>query len=357
MRDSIRLAAVASAICYAAVAHAQSLDERRAAADALFNEGQQLLTAGQLPAACAKLEESQRQDPKLGRLLNVAYCHEQLHRTATAWNEYNEAAAVALQAHQSERESFARRRAAELAAKLSFVRLDLQAGANMTEVTIDGRPVPREQWAVPFPIDPGAHTLSFAAPGHRAQTQQVTVADTQTVRVVVGPLDPLPAEETPAAASAPEPTQGAPAPVPEPAPAPAASPAAIVADTASVGPSRTTRTIGWILGGVGVAGLGVGTGFALHSLSQKNQADPMCPSKHCSPQGLTLIHDATTSANIGTAGFIVGVAALAAGAWLVIQPLRSSAPASSSASSARASARVAPYLAQDRGGLAVEGEW
>ncbi len=353
MRDSIRLAAAASAICYAAVAHAQSLDERRASADALFNEGQQLLTAGQLPAACAKLEESQRQDPKLGRLLNVAYCHEQLHRTATAWNEYNEAVAVALQAHQPERETFARRRAAELAAKLSFVRLDPQAGANMTEVTVDGRSVPREQWAVPFPIDPGAHTLSFGAPGHRAQTQEVTVADAQTVRVVVGPLEPLPAVEAPAAAPAPEPPHAA----PEPAPAPATIPAPIVADNAHVGRSNTARTIGWILGGVGVVGLGVGTGFALHALSLQHQADPMCPSRRCSARGLSLINDATTAANVGTAGFIVGLSALAAGAWLVIQPLRSSAPAASSASPAKASARLAPYLGHDRGGLAVEGEW
>jgi hypothetical protein len=349
MRDSIRLAAAASAICYAAVAHAQSLDERRAAADALFNEGQQLLTAGQLPAACAKLEESQRQDPKLGRLLNVAYCHEQLHRTATAWNEYNEAVAVALQAHQSERESFARHRAAQLAAKLSFVRLDPQAGANMTEVTVDGRPIPREQWSVPFPIDPGSHTLSFGAPGHRAQTQDVTVADTQTVRVVVGPLEPLPAGEAPAAAPGPEPPHAAPEPAPTPAP--------IVADTTSVGRSHTARTIGWIVGGVGVVSLGVGAGFALRSLSLEHQADPMCPSRRCSAKGMSLINDATTAANVGTAGFIVGLSALAAGAWLVIQPLRAAAPASSSASPAKASARLAPYLAQDRGGLAVEGEW
>jgi hypothetical protein len=72
---------------------------------------------------------------------------------------------------------------------------------------------------------------------------------------------------------------------------------------------------------------------------------------------MSLINDATTAANVGTGGFIIGLTALAAGAWLVIQPLRSSAPASSTASPAKTSARLAPYLAQDRGGLAVEGEW
>jgi hypothetical protein len=360
MRDSIRLAAAASVLLSTAVAHGQSLDQRRAAADALFNEGQQLLTAGQLPAACAKLEESQREDPKLGRLLNVAYCHERLHRTATAWSEYNQAAAVALQARQPERESFARGRAAELAAKLSFVRLDLQPGANLTEATIDGRAVPREQWTVPFPIDPGSHTLSFSAPGHRAQTQDVTVADAETVRVVVGPLDAMPTSDAPAATPTATP---APAPTAEQQPAPAPAPAPIVADTAAGAPSHTARTIGWILGGVGVAGLGVGTGFALHSLSLQQQADPMCPGKRCSSQGTSLISDATTAANVATAGFVVGLSALAAGAWLIIQPLQPSGssstrtPASSTVATRVARAGLAPYVAGDRAGLAVEGQW
>jgi hypothetical protein len=349
MRDFIRLTIAAPLFCYAAVAHAQSPDERRTAADELFNEGQQLLTAGQIPAACAKLEESQRQDPKLGRLLNVAYCHDQMHRTATAWSEYNEAAAMALQAHQPDREKFARGRAAELAAKLSFVRLDPAAGADITEVTVDGRPVPREQWVVPFPIDPGAHTLSFGAPGHRAQTQAVTVPDTQTVRVVMGPLEPLPASETPAAAP-PQPAPSPVAPSPEPAPAP-------IDVQPAPAPSHTMRTIGWALGAVGVVGLGVGAGFALHALSLQHQADPLCPSKRCSQQGMSLINDATTSANVGTAGFVVGVATLAAGTWLIIRSLSSPSAASSAPPAKAGAPRFAPYVAQDRGGLVVEGEW
>ena len=111
----------------------------RARADTLFREGQSLVTAGQTAAGCAKLEESQRIDPKLGRLLNVAYCHEQLGKTATAWGEYNQAAALALQSHQAERESFARDRAAALSRKLSFVQLDLAAAPGVSELKLDGK--------------------------------------------------------------------------------------------------------------------------------------------------------------------------------------------------------------------------
>jgi hypothetical protein len=95
-------------------------------------------------------------------------------------------------------------------------------------------------------------------------------------------------------------------------------------------------------------GIGVGTGFALHSLSEQHEADPMCPGKQCTPQGTSLINDATTSANIATVGFAVGLVGLAAGAWLVIQPFRSSP---------KTTARLSPYVGPDRTGVALEGTW
>jgi hypothetical protein len=342
------LASVAAIVLAAPALHAQTLDERRARADALFNEGQQLLSANQIPAACAKLEESQRQDPKLGRLLNVAYCHERQGRIATAWAEYNQAAAVALQGRQTERETFARGRASELAAKLSFIRLDMQQGAEIGTILVDGRPVPRDQWSIPFPIDPGSHNLSFEAPAHKSQTQTVTVEDAQTVRVIVTPLEPAPADAAPAPAPAPPPAALL---TPTPAPTPASEPAPEGRPPAS----HTLRTIGWIVGGVGVVGIGVGTGFALHSLSQKSDADKLCPAKLCTPKGTSLISDATTSANIATAGFAVGLVGLAAGAWLVIQPFRSSPKTAASALAVQA--RLSPYVGPDRTGVALEGTW
>ena len=112
------------------------------------------MTAGQFPTACAKLAESQSLDPKIGRLLNLAYCHDQLGRTATAWGEYEQAAALALQTKQSERESFARKQAGVLARKLSFLQLDLRAAPEVSQVLVDGASLTREQWSVPFPVDP-----------------------------------------------------------------------------------------------------------------------------------------------------------------------------------------------------------
>jgi hypothetical protein len=325
--SSTALALALAALLVSPLARAQALDDARARADALFREGQQLLTAGQVAAACSKLEESQRLDPKLGRLLNLAYCHEQLGLTATAWSEYNQAAALALQTAQAERETFARTQAGELARKLSFVRLDLAAAAEVSDVTIDGKPLGHDQWAVPFPIDPGLHVMTFGAQGYKTREQTVTIAAPGTTKVAVVPLD----SETPEAA---------------PAPPPAAAALPVLSPVEPPRSSGTTRVVGWVVGGAGIAALGAGTAFALNAMSLKSQADPSCPQHACSPHGMSLIDEAKTNAWIATAGFGAGVVGVGVGAWLVLRVPSNSAPT-----------QVAPYIAPDRAGVAWRGVW
>jgi hypothetical protein len=326
-RSAIAVAFALAASSLARSAHAQSLDDAHARADALFREGQQLLTAGQVATACEKLEESQRLDPKLGRLLNVAYCHEQLGRNATAWGEYNQAAALALQLGQAERQTFARHQAGELARKLSFVQLDLAEAPDLSQVTVDGREIGRDQWGLPQPTDPGAHTMTFAAAGHRTRMQVVTVNSPGTVRVAVAPLEP----------EAPPP----PAATPPPAPALAVVPASEFRR-----PAGSSRAIGWSVGAAGGAALGAGVGFGLRAISLKRDADPLCPSRMCTPQGMALIDDAKTAATVATVGFVAGVIGVGVGAWLVLRT-----PSGSTQTT------VAPYAGADRAGVALDGAW
>jgi hypothetical protein len=329
------LACSIAAIFLAPMAHAQTLDEARAQADALFREGQQLMTAGQMAAGCAKLEESQRIDPKLGRLLNVAYCHDNLGRTATAWSEYNQAAALALQVGQSDREAFAHTQAGVLARKLSFVRIDLTAAGDLSQVFVDGREIARDQWAIPFPIDPGDHTLTFAAAGHKTRTQMVTIAAPGTIGIAVDALEPEAPEPAPSPSARREPTEAtAEAGAHEPSPSEAPR-------------ERGTRTLGWVVGAIGAGVLGAGAGFGLRAMSLQSQADPShCPARMCDREGKALIDDAQTAATISTIGFIVGGVGIGAGAWLILR-----SPA------APPSPHVAAYVAADRAGISMQGTW
>jgi hypothetical protein len=324
-------------------ARAQSNDDLRARADALFREGQELLGAEQIPTACAKLEESQRLDPKLGRLLNVAYCHERLGRTATAWSEYNQAAALALQTRQAERESFARKQAGQLARSLSFVQLDLAAAPEVTEVAVDGAALTRDQWAVPFPLDPGEHTVTFGAAHHKPASQTLKIASAGTSRVHVEPLeqeDRAPSESNPAPPAA--------APLASPPPTPVA-PEPSASQSAAAPPAHGTRTLGWIVGGVGVAGLGVGAAFGLRAMSLKSDADGQCPRHLCTPQGVSRIDDARTAATVSTVALAAGLVGVGVGAWLFLRV----------PSADGTQARIAPgaYVAADRAGIALNGAW
>src|SRR5262249_41089849 len=86
-------------------------------------------------------------------------------------------------------------------------------------------------------------------------------------------------------------------------------------------PSGTPRTIGFVLGGVGVVGLGVGiaTGVVASSKASSAKTDPtLCANKECSSAGRDAIKSAGTMATVSTIGFIGGGVALAAGAVLVL---------------------------------------
>jgi hypothetical protein len=337
LRKPLASIALVAFACATSSARAQSTDEARARADTLFREGQDLLSAGQVQTACAKLEESQRLDPKIGRLLNVAYCHEQLGKIATAWSEYNQAAALALQTKQAERESFARKQANQLAHKLSFIRLDLTAAADVSQVMIDGSALSRDQWTVPFPVDPGDHTLTFGATGRKSHTQTISVTAPGTQRVAV---DALEAETS----GSPSPETAAPAPPPSVSlPTPPSQPS-----SDQLPSPHQSRLPGWIVGGAGVAALGVGAAFGLIAMSQKNDADPLCPNHQCTADGTSKIDDAKTSALISTIGFAAGAVGVGVGAWLILR-----VPSSSNT----AHTQLVPYVAADRAGLAWQGAW
>src|SRR5271166_3476943 len=85
-----------------------------ALAEALFRSARELMAAGKYAEACPKLAESNRIDPKLGTLMNLALCHEKAGKTASAWAEYVQAGEIAQRTGQKERAQVARDKAQAL---------------------------------------------------------------------------------------------------------------------------------------------------------------------------------------------------------------------------------------------------
>src|SRR5579883_2919044 len=211
-------------------------DVRRA--DALFQEAQRLLDAKKIHEACDKFAESQRLDPALGTLLNLADCHAQDGRTATARAEYKEALALAAARHDK-REGFARGELAELEKRLSVVLLAFAAGARVDELRVDGVPLERSAWGEPLALDPGDHEIALAASGKKARVLRVSVqAGPSTQEIAIAALDD---ERAPVARAE------------APAPAPIA--------TMPPAESASRRTLGYVGIGLGVVAIGWGTYF------------------------------------------------------------------------------------------------
>lgn len=258
--------------------------EDGAIAEALFREGRALLEDGKIDAACLKLEGSQKLDPKVGTLLNVAACHELQGRTASAWGEFLEAARLARVANVRDPKvlaDVATKRAEALAPKLQ--RLAVERPETLPqdlELSLDGRVIPRGAWETPIPVDPGERVVTARAPGKLPWTTRVLIEKAPLTTVAVPTLEPL-------------------APVVTPVTPPR---------TEEEPPSPTTSAPFLIGAGAFVVGSGVGAYFGLRAISEKKERDRECDALGCSEVGLAKQRDAHTSATVSTVAFAVGAA-------------------------------------------------
>lgn len=270
-----------------------------AAAEALFAEGRQLMAAEDYVAACPKFAESLRLDPGTGTALNLAECYERQGRTATAWGTWLEAATLARQAGQTDREQFARERAKNLESRLHRLVIVVPE-ANRVEglrITRSGVEVRAGAWGTPLPLDPGEYTLVFSAPGKVTQEQTVVIAAGPGQTEVTAPLL--------ADAEAVEPSPG-------PSPVLSSPPA----DTARSGGSAR-RTVGIVIASVGAGTLAAGGFFGLRAMSLNDESKEHCRTETlCSPRGVSLRKDALSAGN--TATILAGVGGALAATGIVL---------------------------------------
>ena len=288
-----------------------------AVAEALFQQGRALLDQERYAEACPKLAESQRLDPKLGTLLNLALCHENIGKTATAWAEYTSALSLARGKGQKEREEFARERVEALRKKLSYVVVRMEAPPAGLGMKLDDKPIDVVALNVPLPIDPGKHTVTVVAPGKRAWSGEVLVpAQPGETPLVIPPLDNMP--EPPPEASSPPPAP--PPPIPQKQP-----PLAQPEPPAETGPRASTILMVTGFGG-GAAGLIVGVVTGIVTLVRASEILPNCEGSQC-PGQTDALAAATTLANVSNIGFGVAVLGLGAGiTGLVLAPRRENTP-------------------------------
>jgi hypothetical protein len=321
-----------ASVLLAALLHASpssAKDTDSTLAEALFRDARKLLKAGNAPEACPKFEESYRLVPKLGTLLNLATCHAEEGKTGSAWGEFTKAASLAHKAGNTDREQYARKELAALDEKLSKLVIKVPHAVDGIEVEVDGTTLGKAVWSTPVPFDPGQHEILVTAPGKVTWQETTTIPDGPNLMTLNVPaLD----DAEPGA----EPTE--PPPTTEP-------------DDSDDG--STQRTIGWIIGAVGVVGVGVGAGFGIDTFMKQGDSDDHCVETACDQDGVDLRDQAQTSATISTVAFAVGLGALTTG---VILLLTAGGDDEEEATVGR-ELQLAPMFGEDGAGLGLRGAW
>lgn len=215
---------------------------------------------------------------------------------------------------------------------------------NGVSITIDGLRLVDKLEGTSLPVDLGEHAVTFTAEGRPAVTQKLTFREGEKARHVRVTLD-----SAPGTAAAPPP----PAAAPEQATtsneqAPSSEPAA---GRTSGG---TQRTVGYIVGGVGLAGLAVGGIFGYLTINAKDRQVENCSNPTDCPDysgASDAHHEGNTYGTISTVAFIAGGAATVTGIVLLL----TAKPGNRGVAAARLT--LAPAIGPSAAGARLSGTW
>jgi hypothetical protein len=235
---------------------------------------------------------------------------------------------------RGDRERAARERIAAIEPKLGKLVVDIAAANLVPGLTATRGDVSITSAALgtPLPVDAGRYTIQVTAPGYKPWQTSIEVVDGKESKVAIPALEKVEAEPPPPTAKEEEPPPEAP-----------------------VAPPKTgRRTAGYVVGGVGLVALGVGTVFGLQTLSKKSASDNRCAGG-CTEEGKKRMDEAYTSATYANIGVGVGLVGLGVGTYLLLTS--TSAPAATATTSRpRAATRTfsLPTIeANQRGGSIV----
>jgi hypothetical protein len=271
-----------------------------AVAESLFRDGKRLFQSDDFAHACPKLAQSYQIEAAGGTALLLAICYEKQGKLASAWARYSDALALAKRDSREDRERRAREGLDSVEPQLSYIDLKLdpatQAIAGVM-LSIDGTELPGISDAR-LPVDAGKHQLTIRAPNYESWHVEVTVGGPAVTETLTVP----PLQSKPSAA----PTATTPAPQLSPVPS-VDSPRSRERVT-----NRGVRTTAYVIGGIGLAAVAVGSYFGVRAVQQNNDANAICPTKQCSPDKSAAVPksaDALSNAHLADALIGIGSAA------------------------------------------------
>lgn len=275
---------------------AEPTEDDKSLALTLFRRGRELMEAKRIDEACASFAESQRLDPGGGTLLNLAVCHEEQGRTATAWAEFSDGLALARRDQRTDRVELAQTHMTALEPKLSRLVINAPSDAAL-RIVRNGGDVPAAALGIAVPVDPGRHVVEAFVGTNSVFRMEIDVGADGDRRVV----DVVPSEaprETPLRAD----------------------PPVVTTVQAEPPPRRSSLRpiLGWTLVGAGAISIGTGTFFGIRALGEQSASDDGCRNGRCSSDAVERNDSAKTFADVSTATIALGALAVAAGIALIL---------------------------------------
>ena len=283
-------------------------DEERAGARAAAAEGQRAFEEGRYAEAADFFIRAESLVHALPHLVYIGRSYAKLGKLVKAREAYLKAKRENLADNAPPPIKAAQEAAiAELPAveaRLARITIVVEGGGTKAvRVAMDGQAVPSALVGVPYPADPGTHTLVAEADGMRSAPVEVKLEEGGQQQVV---LKLVPAEEAPV-----EPVK-------------ADGSGSVSSDDLKPGGMSTMRLGSYISFGVGVVGLVGGTVFLISGNGKQADADSLFDS--CEPNCTvgqkdeisSLDDEASSAKGLATVGFIVGGVGLAAGATLLL---------------------------------------
>lgn len=278
-------------------------DNMRNAARSLAGEGKDAFDAQSYARAVDLFHRAYALVPAPTIALYEAQALVKLGRLVEAEEAYMRAVRTQLDANSSEQfrvaVADAERELSELQPRIPKIVITVTgpaAGKADVQVELDGKPLKAAVIGVGLPIDPGLHVLRAVASGGEPAEVRFRISEKEQQRLEIAPV-PGPIEAA------------AVAPVLRPTPPPAVPK-----------PRRTwQKPLAIAAGGVGVAGLATGIVTGLMAGSRHSTAERECPRRVCTEgsagaQALDSFHSLRT---VSTVGYVIGGVGLAAGAALL----------------------------------------
>jgi serine/threonine-protein kinase len=208
------------------------------------------------------------------------------------------------------------------------------ADAPGLEVRVDSTVLGKASWGVAIPYDPGKHHVTATAPGKKQFKKSITLgAKSDRQEIVVGALEPGPPQQTGASE------------------VPAKSTVLGTTSTSPSSPESGSSNVPiFLIGGIGIVGLGIGTYFGVQATSLSKESNEKCPTTSCEDAAaVEMMHTANRDAWIANVGIGVGVVGVGVATYLFF--------AGRGSKETKSGLTVLPIVGVREGGLSLRRAW